>query len=471
MGLFSSKEKNKPRAVAFVDYEYWYISMDKIHHARPDIGQWVAHMTEKYEVREIYFFADFSNESLSREIPKIRSYTNRIIETTNANSRVSKDFTDFIMLDHIYQRAMEKDDVSAFIIFTGDAHFNSVTAFLKNMCRKDVGIYGITGSLSSQLKTTASWYYEFPDEKKVESLYYSMIFTCISSLQKKDPLAKLSFMNTVNSVATAYNADDDVIQKYLQQLIDKGYITIKEEFVYNKFLRVMDVDWNRVSKDGLWTDGAPAPAVRQETRETRQEKQRNQGNGETRKPKNGTDVKKSDTSENKTAPVEKKNAPAQKQNASPVKQNVPSQKQSVTSEKQNASSDNRKNGVQSQKQTKPEADVKAEKNAKSDIGEEVRNGNAEKKKSGNRSSRRRRSSAKNNGEAASVKSDKSEKPDIPVTEKITGESPKKQNPEEKNGQTEQKQEQPRERKPNSFNVKKKTKTETVTEGEKNKDQQ
>lgn len=39
--LFSKQEGSKlgqkKRAVAFVDFEHWYISLDKLYHIRPDI--------------------------------------------------------------------------------------------------------------------------------------------------------------------------------------------------------------------------------------------------------------------------------------------------------------------------------------------------------------------------------------------------------------------------------------------------
>ena len=40
-----------------------------------------------------------------------------------------KDYTDFIILDNIYQKALSSSDVNLFIIFSGDGHFSSVVAF------------------------------------------------------------------------------------------------------------------------------------------------------------------------------------------------------------------------------------------------------------------------------------------------------------------------------------------------------
>jgi hypothetical protein len=64
---------------------------------RPDIRAWRNELAKKYDIREIFIFADFSNPSLRAEIPKIREVTNYIIETQNASARITKDFTDFII--------------------------------------------------------------------------------------------------------------------------------------------------------------------------------------------------------------------------------------------------------------------------------------------------------------------------------------------------------------------------------------
>ena len=155
----------KPKALAFVDFEHWYISCDRNYKKRPDILGWFEEISKKYDVRDITFFADFSNQTLRAEIPRIRQITTSINDTQNASDKVVKDFTDFIMLDQIYQQAIQREDIQAYIIFTGDGHFSSVVSFLKNRCHKFVEIYGVKNCTSSQLKMTASRYTEVSDEE------------------------------------------------------------------------------------------------------------------------------------------------------------------------------------------------------------------------------------------------------------------------------------------------------------------
>lgn len=167
--IFSIFSKNsvprnsKPSAIAFVDYEHWYISMYRMYHQKPDIRQWRSAISELYDVHDILFFGDFSNPSLRAEISKIREISSSIIETQNASSYHKKDYTDFIMLDHIYQRAITYgDNTDVFIIFSGDGHFSSAASFLVNRCGKTVAVYGIRDCFSMQLKNTASITVEWP---------------------------------------------------------------------------------------------------------------------------------------------------------------------------------------------------------------------------------------------------------------------------------------------------------------------
>lgn len=96
---------------------------------------------------------------------------------------MQKDFTDFIILDNIYQKALSSDDIDVFILFSGDGHFSSVTAFLKIFYRKEVVIYGVNGSFSKQLRETASRFYILPTESDINESFYKYIFDYL----KKSP--------------------------------------------------------------------------------------------------------------------------------------------------------------------------------------------------------------------------------------------------------------------------------------------
>lgn len=247
--------RTKPTAVAFVDYEHWYISLDKMYHIRPDVRAWRDDIASKYEIREIVFFADFANPSLRQEIPKIREITNYIIETQNVSSNFKKDFTDFIMLDHIYQRAMKSQDIDTFILFSGDGHFNSVVSFLITQMGKKVGVYGIKDAVSNQLRNSASWYVLLPEQTDPDMQYYGMILKNLKYLKDNATAGRKvrpTFTATCENVSRLNCVPKADIMRALRALIDNGYISQNEEKISaRKSVRVLQVDWNKCRDAGM----------------------------------------------------------------------------------------------------------------------------------------------------------------------------------------------------------------------------
>lgn len=258
--LFNRRSvQKKPHAIAFVDYEHWYISLDKLHHQKPDIKGWFADISSKYDIKDIIFFADYSNTAIRLEIPKIREVSSSVIETQNTSTHHKKDFTDFIMLDHIYQKAMKSDDIDTFIIFSGDGHFSSAVSFLVTRCNKEVLVYGVKDAMSTQLKNCASHSYEVPGRD--EELYgcYKMILGSLKPLtekgSKKGKRSYPTFWATVEAVSRKNNIDKGYVTKTLRRLIDEGYVyqkTVKVNAV--KTIKVLNVNWDSAKKDGIWTD-------------------------------------------------------------------------------------------------------------------------------------------------------------------------------------------------------------------------
>ena len=74
----SSSAQTLPKAVAFVDYEHWYISLKNNYGLLPNIKAWFEELNQKYNLVEVNFFADFSHKSLADEIGRIRLFSNKI---------------------------------------------------------------------------------------------------------------------------------------------------------------------------------------------------------------------------------------------------------------------------------------------------------------------------------------------------------------------------------------------------------
>ncbi|MGM9657999.1 MAG: NYN domain-containing protein [Eubacteriales bacterium] len=245
-----------PKAVAFVDYEHWYISLKRNFGIQPNIKGWFEELNTKVNLVEVTFFADFSHRSLAEQIGRIRPYTNRIIDTRNTTG-VKKDFTDFIILDNIYQRALSSEDIDTFIIFSGDGHFSSVVSFLKNFCKKDVGVYGIEDSFSRQLQQTASWCVTLPTEEDVHGSYYRLIFGVLKQAQNENSRDIPTANKIIPAVcALSKAATPAKVTESLNKLIEYGYISEHTVNSYGngnrpKKVKGLFTDWDKVEKSGF----------------------------------------------------------------------------------------------------------------------------------------------------------------------------------------------------------------------------
>ena len=253
MGLFK-KKTSKPSCIAFVDFEHWYISLDKFYKVKPDVKAWANELNEQYDVRQIAIFADFSNPSLRAELENLRDVTTFIFDTRNSSEHYKKDFTDFILLDYIYRQAITEKNIDTFIIFTGDGHFTSVVRFLRNECRKNVGIYGITGATNAQLKQSASFIKEIPSDTEVYRSYYKMLVDNFSYLTVHREFGEKSTMaKVVERVSQKNSVGKKEITKALELMIKDGYVyrasAVGEN---NKKIEVLKPNWELLARDGLW---------------------------------------------------------------------------------------------------------------------------------------------------------------------------------------------------------------------------
>lgn len=238
----------KKRIVAFVDYEHWYFSMNNIHNAKPDIATWFEDLSSRGRVVDVIFFGDFTQVGLRDEIGKIRAYSNKIIETRNPNPRYKKDYTDFIMLDNIYQRALSSEGIDTFVIFSGDGHFSSVASFLKNFYHREVGIYAVAGAVSKLLRAACDWCVEMPDSAAKERRYTRTVLETIDKLEKKK-IAYVTSGAVVNMAAKDRPEDREEYSAAIEKLVKGGYIRTREVIVKGKPARILYADWEKIEAE------------------------------------------------------------------------------------------------------------------------------------------------------------------------------------------------------------------------------
>lgn len=266
MGLFSKIFGNKSleqkkKAMVYVDFEHWYISLEKIHSRKPDIKAFYDDLSDRYDIIDMAFFGDFSNPSLRAELQNIRRVSNTIIETQNASANFEKDFTDFIMLDHIYQSVIghSSKEIDAYVIFTGDGHFSSAVSFLTGKCRKEVGIYAVKDAVSGNLVSCASYSKLVPEKEEYDDKYDVMVLKSLRELynKKKGKKVYATFWGTVEAVTKYNRVDKEKIVESVQSLIHRGYIyKSKEQIGKKNFVKTIRVNWSAVYRDKLLESGS-----------------------------------------------------------------------------------------------------------------------------------------------------------------------------------------------------------------------
>ncbi len=239
-----------PKAVAFVDYEHWYISLKNNYGLQPNIKAWFEELNTKFNLVEVNFFADFSHKSLADEIGRIRLFSNKIIDTRSPNG-VQKDFTDFIILDNMYQKALSSDDIDTFILFSGDGHFHSVTSFLKNFYHKNVVIYAINGSFSKQLRETANEAFILPTEQDINGSFYKLIFDYL----KTSPSPTYNEAIETALKKSRGKANKQRITQAMKALVDNDVIS-ERAIAQNKGKKkkMLFVDWEKAEKSMFYSD-------------------------------------------------------------------------------------------------------------------------------------------------------------------------------------------------------------------------
>jgi len=222
---FRDETFDKVPTSVFVDYEAWFYGCKNQYQVGPDIMGWFNHIKDKGELRDVIFFADFSQESIKDHPIKLRSISTSIIDCSKGDK--TKDYTDFIMLDHIYQHLFRRQEIKHFILFTGDSHFQSIVAFLRNFNDKKVGICAIEGSLSPLLSDAASWYTTIlPSSERNDYLERAIIRNLTWVQEKSDIIA--TYKKTVTVVARNNpEFSEEEVDSALSKMISNG--TIRQE--------------------------------------------------------------------------------------------------------------------------------------------------------------------------------------------------------------------------------------------------
>lgn len=246
--------KSTDEAVAFVDYEYWYVSMKELYHTQPDLDSWCAQLRERYQVESIRFFGNFLDHKFRDEVTRIRDVSNEIVETNCDNDgRFMKDMSDVIMLDAIYRRAAARRSPNTFVLFTGDGHFQPVVRYLVQDIGKRVELYGIRGSISRVLRDAASEVFEIPEEDEQLRECFEFIVADFNRIAHNHDNPFATYQSLVTRVSRSHHIPQVRVEMALTEMVNRGLVTKKKHRVaYDRpMINVLIPEWDELIAVGL----------------------------------------------------------------------------------------------------------------------------------------------------------------------------------------------------------------------------
>lgn len=250
-GFLKKKDNGKRRACVFVDYEHWYYGYNNNFHMKPNIEEWIQELQQEFTVTNLYIFGDFSEKKMGKDMERLKKLSTHVIHTASSKDGVDKDFTDVIMLDHIYRSAAKSDAEDVYVLFTGDAHFLKVVEYLREL-KKKVIIYGVKFGFSNALKSAATSYVEMPRQSQEKNYYYDMILTSLARLRYR-PKTMVTYWKTVQSVADYNRVPKERVQHTLDDMIKQKFIRRNEvQGRGGRTVQKLEVDWKRLADEGIW---------------------------------------------------------------------------------------------------------------------------------------------------------------------------------------------------------------------------
>jgi uncharacterized LabA/DUF88 family protein len=235
----------KPITAVFIDYESLYLSFMNKFATPPDLEPMIEDVKKHGRVLKIKVFGDFMKPEINQERGRIRQVTSDIIDCGNEAGMLKKDFTDFIMLDHMYQEIIQNPSVQQYVLFTGDGHFSSVATFLKTFMDKIVGVYGVPGTLSHQLRDCCSWSKLINMVDEEDEVYQMNLLRNFKTIEQKGLVP--TFRKTIEHAARIYGGNENKYELILREMISDGYVTRQAVTVNgHEFMSISPV-WDKIN--------------------------------------------------------------------------------------------------------------------------------------------------------------------------------------------------------------------------------
>lgn len=255
--ILSKKKKlseKKKQTVVFVNYEHWLYSLQKLYHLKPDLESWRESLMDDTEIKDIYFFADFSVPYMEKEKERVQKITVGVIDTQDAALFHKRSMTDIIMVNHIYQYLLEHPEVQKYIIFSGNGQLQFVVEYLRYRQNKKIILYGVKDAISVWLRGSVDEVIEIPAKKEtVIGIYPLIVENLIAISGKKNSIA--TFMGMTRAVAKRHGLSEDLVHAALAEMLTKGLLYKSERQVTKeKSINIIEPDWAALEKAGFIAD-------------------------------------------------------------------------------------------------------------------------------------------------------------------------------------------------------------------------
>lgn len=222
----------------FVDAEnlvYGYLNRFR---ARLDPGKLVEIANEYGTVKYFKCFGDFNNPGLQEYEDRFKANTFDIIsEPSVERNGKFKEFTDFNMLNHIYQTLIDDDSVTTYVLGSGDGHFSELVNRLRIRHGKEVVIIGVDGTISSKLRTAVVRTLDAEDASA--PFDYASLIRFMHSGESMGKI--LTFGSTLRVYTQAPRGE---VSRALQKLIEERCLLQMVEDIEGKNIRRLRINYD-----------------------------------------------------------------------------------------------------------------------------------------------------------------------------------------------------------------------------------
>lgn len=244
--------KKDDRASVFVDFEYWNTNLQSRYSVKPQVAEWLAEIPA---IKQGFIFGDMDETEFLVTLPaEVRTNLSVVRQKTNDKGSRKGEGT-IAMLSAVYQALVDGSLTDHVVLFAGDGNFETLIGTLKKN-GKQVTLYTVRGVTAENIKDVADTYIELPVKKESgkssskSRVYETMILKSLSHLAAGDKMA--TYGKTIANVAKHNHVPNKRIQATLDELIEKGYISLEETEYEDKKVPVLHADWEKLDADKVW---------------------------------------------------------------------------------------------------------------------------------------------------------------------------------------------------------------------------